>query len=138
MRRLRPIPERYEDDKTPREDGGEGAGVTTLVEDLKTALQRPAKSDDALLSTLKKINRSLEHSANGAANDAGPDAGPRLRLGVFADTANLTDRVNENPTVIDYQKLLVRIIGGRRIVHARAYCQTYADYGVRLEEQRSV
>ena len=138
MRRLRPVPERYEDEKADREDGGESAGFAALVKDLKAALQRPAKADDALLSTLKRINRSLEHSTNGAANDAGPDAGPQLRLGVFADTANLTDRVNENPTVIDYEKLLERIIGGRRIVHARAYCPIYAEYGGRLEEQRTV
>ena len=138
MRRLRPVPERYDDENADRDDGGDSAALAAFLHDLKAALKRPAKSDAELLSTLKKINKSLEHSANGAANDSGTEAGPQLRLGVFADTANLTDRVNENPTVIDYEKLLERVIGNRRIVHARAYCPIYADYGGRLEDQRTV
>jgi uncharacterized LabA/DUF88 family protein len=138
MRRLRPVPERYDVEESDRQDGDNGAALTRLVEELRNALQRPKRTDDELVLALKKLNQSLEHSPNGTMSGAGNDAGPQLRLGVFADTANLTDRVNENPTVIDYEKLLERVVGGRRIVHARAYCPIYTEYGGRLEDQRSV
>ncbi len=138
MRRLRPVPERYDVEKSDKPDGDDSAPLTRLVEDLKTALQRPKKTDDDLLLALERLNQSLERSANGEMSGNGIDAGQQLRVGVFADTANLTDRVNENPTVIDYEKLLKRAVGGRRIVHARAYCPIYTEYGGRLEEQRSV
>ena len=138
MRRLRPVPERYDAKNSERQDGDDNSALTRLVEELKSALQRPKRTDDELFSAIKKLNQTLEHSANGAVPGPENDTGRQLRLGVFADTANLTDRVNENPTVIDYGKLLERVVGSRRIVHARAYCPIYTEYGGRLEDQRTV
>jgi len=61
-----------------------------------------------------------------------------LRLGIFVDSANISDRANKNPTIIDYGALRETIVGDRRLVHARAYCAIYDDYGVPIEKQRTV
>ena len=137
MKRLRPIPERYELEKSGHPDAAY-ASLERLGEDLRAALERPKRANDELLTALRKLNETLDPSSNGSVSVAENNRGAHLRLGVFADTANITDRINENPTVIDYERLLHHVAGQRRIVHARAYCPIYTDYGGRLEEQRTV
>ena len=138
MRRLRPIPENYDSGEMNGRDGADPASLGQIIDELKGEFQRTRKSDRELIAALQGISESLAQRSNGASPAGGTAGGPPLRLGVFADTANLTDRVNENPTVFDYKKLLEWVVGNRRVVHARAYCPVYTEYAGRLEEQRTV
>ena len=137
MKRLRPVPEQYDLEKSGHPDDAY-TSLERLGNELRTALERPKRTDEELLLALQKLNKTLDSSSNGSVSVAEKDTGSHLKLGVFADTANITDRINANPTVIDYEKLLQQVAGQRRIVHARAYCPIYTDYGGRLEDQRTV
>lgn len=137
MKRLKPIPEGFESGR-PTANDGQGTDLASLVQELKQVLQQPRSTERELLKAISGLRDILGSRPNGANARGGSASGPPLRLGVFADTANLTDRVSKDPTVLDYQKLLRQTIGDRRLVHARAYCPIYSDYGGRLEEQRSV
>lgn len=126
MRRLKPIPENVRLDD---------AGATTKSR-----------------GRTRRSSSGAGQAANGAAAAAsavgsrpelvnGPSGGPTadsLRLGIFVDTANVSDRSHKNPTVLDYTKLKAHILGNRRLVHARAYCAVYDNYGLPIEKQKTV
>ena len=134
MKRLSPIPENFKPD--PESDGQVAEDdLRALLDALKDAVSAPRAGERDLAAAAKALVQAAGalHTPNGAS-----DYGPRLRLGVFLDTANLTDRGSDDPIRVDFAKLLAHVSEGRRIVHARAYCPIYADFNGRLEHQRSV
>ena len=138
MRRLRPVPERYDDENADRDDGGDSAGLATFLDDLKAALKRPAKSDAELISTLKEDQQVAGAFGQRRGERLGNRSRPATQAGSIRRYRESDRPGQREPTVIDYEKLLERVIGNRRIVHARAYCPIYAEYGGRLEDQRTV
>lgn len=122
MRRLKPIPERI-----TFEDNG------TTNKPLADAGLR-GNAEDGSVNGLVSIN-TLVDRLSGQINDTSVGA---LRLGIFVDTANVSDRAHKNPTVIDYSKLREHIVGDRRLVHARAYCAVYDNYDLPIEKQKTV
>ncbi len=134
MKRLSPIPEAF-DHETEASGNANEEDVRVLMDELKDALVAPRTAERDLAAAAK----SLAQAAGGLQSTNGSsDHGPKLRLGVFLDTANLTDRGSDDPIRVDFAKLLAHVSESRRIVHARAYCPIYADFNGRLEHQRSV
>ncbi len=133
MRRISPIPE----DVVIDMDGSapaDASDLRMLVDELKDVLaaERPGERD--MLSSMRDVARALgEHGGHAA-----KDLGPKLRLGVFVDTANVSDRDPDEPIRIDFGRLLAEVTNDRRLIHARAYCPIYADFTGRREHQRSV
>ena len=134
MRRLSPIPEDVELDA--QKGGVEAADdVRTVLDELKDALSSPRPFEKDMADAVKSLAKL---AASGGSTNGHSRGAPQLRLGVFVDTANLTDRDPEDPIRVDFAKLLIHSTADRRLVHARAYCPIYADHGGRLEHQRSV
>ncbi len=134
MKRLSPIPEAF--DHEPEASGNANEDdLRVLMDELKDTLAAPRSAERDLAAAAKALAQAAGglQSTNGSS-----DYGPKLRLGVFLDTANLTDRGSDDPIRVDFAKLLAHVSEGRRIVHARAYCPIYADFNGRLEHQRSV
>ena len=135
MKRLSPIPEDFAPDRDAKGKVAED-DLRALMDELKDAVSAPRAAERDLAAAAKALSRAagaLHTTSNGAS-----DYGPKLRLGVFLDTANLTDRGTDDPIRVDSAKLLTHVSDGRRTVHARAYCPIYADFNGRLEHQRSV
>lgn len=128
MRRLKPIPEKV------RFDNG-GTATETRDTGRRTATDRSRSTNGT--SDLASVVSDLTNVVNRQAT-AGSAAAGALRLGIFVDTANVSDRAHKNPTVIDYTKLKKHIVGDRRLVHARAYCAVYDNYGLPIEKQKTV
>jgi uncharacterized LabA/DUF88 family protein len=122
LRRLKPIPERikFEENGTTNKPPADG--------------ELGGNAEGGGLDGLVSIN-TLVDRLSGQINDTREGA---LRLGIFVDTANVSDRAHKNPTVIDYSKLREHIVGDRRLVHARAYCAVYDNYDLRIEKQKTV
>ena len=133
VRQISPIPENISADVngTGHSDDQE---LRVLVEELKQAVTAERPGERELVASIKELGRIS--SANG--DQAGAGNGPKLRLGVFVDTANVSDRDPDDPIRIDFSKLLNHVTADRRLIHARAYCPIYADFAGRLEHQRSV
>ena len=127
MRRLKPIPERV----TFQENGA--APTTTAPRRAVPSLGRSANGETDVLSAVNTLTDIVSRQTGGPAAGAGA-----LRLGIFVDTANVSDRAHKNPTVLDYTKLKQHIVGDRRLVHARAYCAVYDNYGLPIENQKTV
>ena len=137
MKRIRPIPEdcSFEAAAVPATGDHD---IAYVVDELKEALKQPSQADRELLKAISALRSTFVEKLGALSTGNSSVLGPPLRLGVFADTANLTDRISKDPTVIEYGRLLQWVKGSRRLMHARAYCPVYADYGGRLEDQRSV
>lgn len=134
MKRLSPIPETFGNEPESKGNANED-DLRVLMDELKDALATPRSAERDLAAAAKALAQAAGsfQSTNGSS-----DYGPKLRLGVFLDTANLTDRGSDDPVRVDFAKLLAHVSEGRRIVHARAYCPIYGDFNGRLENQRSV
>ena len=127
MRRLKPIPERIK-----FEENGTTNKPLTANDSMHAGQGRNVEGGSS--NGLVSIN-TLVDRLSGQINDTRVGA---LRLGIFIDTANVSDRAHKNPTVIDYSKLREHIVGDRRLVHARAYCAVYDNYGLPIEKQKTV
>ena len=125
MKRLKPIPERVKFE----ENGATTLTPTPTPTPTRPAPKRSANGETDVLSAVSALTDvvSRQRAAAGA-----------LRLGIFVDTANVSDRAHKNPTVLDYTRLKEHIIGDRRLVHARAYCAVYDNYGLPIEKQKTV
>ena len=134
MKKLSPIPEDCEFEAAALESG-RSEDLRVLMDELKEAVGSPRPAEREFEAAVKAFTRVAE--ALGSANGS-EGIGSRLRLGVFLDTANLTDRDPEDPIRVDFGKLLQHVAADRRLVHARAYCPIYSDFSGRLEHQRSV
>ena len=134
MRRVSAIPEDIELDMGD-EVSSDGQDLRMLVDELKDAISKERPGERALANSARELTRMAGAMRNQTAT-AG--AGTDLRLGVFVDTANVTDRDPDDPIRIDFKKLLDEVTADRRLIHARAYCPIYADFSGRLEHQRSV
>ena len=134
MRRVSAIPEDIELDMGD-EVSSDGQDLRMLVDELKDVIAAERPGERALAKSARELTRMAGAMRNQTAT-AG--AGTDLRLGVFVDTANVTDRDPDDPIRIDFKKLLDEVTADRRLIHARAYCPIYADFSGRLEHQRSV
>ncbi|MBM4436127.1 MAG: NYN domain-containing protein [Actinobacteria bacterium] len=109
--------------------------LRTVLDEIKASLTGPRPFEKDMAEAVKTLSRIA--SSVGASNGHS-SGGPKLRLGIFVDTANLTDRDPEDPIRLDFAKLREHVTADRRLIHARAYCPVYADHGGRTEHQRSV
>jgi len=123
MRRVSAIPEDIELDMGD-EVSSDGQDLRMLVDELKDVISKERPGERALANSARELTRMA-----GALRDQGATAntGPQLRLGVFVDTANVSDRDPDDPIRIDFKKLLDEVTADRRLIHARAYCPIYAD-----------
>ncbi|MDE2767851.1 MAG: hypothetical protein OXI70_07150, partial [Chloroflexota bacterium] len=122
MRRVSAIPEDIELDMGD-EVSSDGQDLRMLVDELKDAISKERPGERALANSARELTRMAGAMRNQTAT-AG--AGTDLRLGVFVDTANVTDRDPDDPIRIDFKKLLDEVTADRRLIHARAYCPIYA------------
>jgi uncharacterized LabA/DUF88 family protein len=134
MRRVSAIPEDIDldmGDSAPPD----GQDLRMLVDELKDVMAAERPGERALVNSARELTRMA-----GALSEQSATAhsGPKLRLGVFVDTANVSDRDPDDPIRLDFKKLLDEVTADRRLIHARAYCPIYADFAGRLEHQRSV
>ncbi len=134
MRRISPIPEDIDLDMGDAASP-DGQDLRMLVDELKDAMAAERPVERALVASARELTRVAGGFRERAAS---ANAGPKLRLGVFVDTANVSDRDPDDPIRIDFKKLLDEVTADRRLIHARAYCPIYADFAGRLEHQRSV
>ena len=134
MKKLSPIPEDCAFEAEGHESGS-SEDLRMLMDELKEAISSPRPGERELEAAVKAFTHVAEtlRSTNGNGG-----VGARLRLGVFLDTANLTDRDADDPIRVDFGKLLTHVAAERRLVHARAYCPIYSDFSGRMEHQRSV
>lgn len=135
MRHISPIPENIAADANET-GSSEEQDLRTLVEELKQAIAAERPGERELVASIRELGRVA--GANGEQVGDASSNGPKLRLGVFVDTANVSDRDPDDPIRIDFSKLLDYVTADRRLIHARAYCPIYADFAGRLEHQRSV
>lgn len=131
MRRLKPIPERVKFEEN-------GTATTTRPESRRAAppRERSSNGETDILAAVNALTDVV--SRQGGGTPAPSAAAGALRLGIFVDTANVSDRAHKNPTVLDYTKLRAHIVGDRRVVHSRAYCAVYDNYGLPIEKQKTV
>ena len=134
MRRISAIPEDIELDMG-ESAAPDGQDLRMLLDELKDVIKAERPGERALVSSARELTR-MAGALSGQA--AATTSGPKLRLGVFVDTANVSDRDPDDPIRIDFKKLLDQVTADRRLIHARAYCPIYADFAGRLEHQRSV
>ena len=134
MRKLSPIPADFEIEPNgqPTESSND---LRMLMDELKDAISAPKSPDRDLSGALRELGRAVGDLKS---NNGEQGSGAKLRLGVFVDTANLTDRDPDDPIRVDFAKLLDHVTADRRLIHARAYCPIYSDFNGRLEHQRSV
>ena len=128
MRRLKPIPERVKFE----ENGASPTSPSPRPRAVPSRDRSPNGEAD-VLSAVSALTEVVRRQTGGGSTSAGA-----LRLGIFIDTANVSDRAHKNPTVLDYTKLRAHIVGDRRVVHARAYCAVYDNYGLPIEKQKTV
>ncbi len=126
MRRLKPIPENVQLD-----DSGPAPRA-------RSRTRRASSSTGQAANGAAKAAGAVSNRSEVANGQAGGPTADSLRLGIFIDTANVSDRSHKNPTVLDYTKLKAHILGNRRLVHARAYCAVYDNYGLPIEKQKTV
>ena len=134
MRRVSAIPEDIDLDMGEAA-APDGQDLRMLVDELKDVISQERPGERALANSARELTRM----AGTLRNQSGTaHSGPQLRLGVFVDTANVSDRDPDDPIRLDFKKLLDEVTADRRLIHARAYCPIYADFAGRLEHQRSV
>ena len=126
MRRLKPIPENVRLD-----DSGPAPRARSRTRRASSSTGQAANGAAAAAGAVGSRSELVNGQAGGPTADS-------LRLGIFIDTANVSDRSHKNPTVLDYTKLKAHILGNRRLVHARAYCAVYDNYGLPVEKQKTV
>jgi len=126
LRRLKPIPENVQLD-----DSGPAPRA-------RSRTRRASSSTGQAANGAAKAAGAVSNRSEVANGQAGGPTADSLRLGIFIDTANVSDRSHKNPTVLDYTKLKAHILGNRRLVHARAYCAVYDNYGLPIEKQKTV
>lgn len=132
MREISPIPENIElemNGSGPSDD----QSFRFFVDELKEVIAAERPGERGLTASVRELTNAL-----GGRRSDPVGGGPKLRLGVFVDTANVSDRDPDDPIRIDFAKLLEHVTADRRLIHARAYCPIYADFAGRLEHQRSV
>jgi uncharacterized LabA/DUF88 family protein len=126
LRRLKPIPENVRLD-----DSGPAPRARSRTRRAPSGTGQAANGAPDAASAASNRSELVNGQAGGPTADS-------LRLGIFIDTANVSDRSHKNPTVLDYTKLKAHILGNRRLVHARAYCAVYDNYGLPIEKQKTV
>ena len=132
MREISPIPEDIEFEANGSVASNDQS-LRILVDELKEVITAERPGERGLTASVRDLVKAL-----GVRSSEPVGGGPKLRLGVFVDTANVSDRDPDDPIRIDFTKLLDHVTADRRLIHARAYCPIYADFAGRLEHQRSV